>query len=428
MGTHKGWCKALAALIAAILLAVPAGPVRAQGANDYRYLPRVDGGVEVRFAGGCLISYDRRGTQIGQLGPCDNRHAAWGIDAAYAYLGLNGAPAGNAGGTGGGRMGPQVTDRVGGGAEVRFSNGCAIAYDTNARRDGQFGTCTADQFSRADREAFRFLGGRPAAQDGQGGGRDGPDSAPAARGPEIWRVSGVGANGRLNLRAAPSRDARVIGQARENDRLRNLGCTVAQSGRTWCRVRQIGGAGITGFAVRAFLQPDAGQAPAPRPPVVAPAPPPQQVPSGPAIWQVGDLPDGQRMEIRARPTINSPVVTFVPVGAQLRNLGCEITGRQVWCRVQTLSGPPVTGYATDRFLREVAAPRPGGTMPSDLVGLEGRPVLQVAPELLARGYRQRRSEGRSVFWLNLNTGMCARVDMAEGLVQALRAVPAALCR
>ena len=76
-------------------------------------------------------------------------------------------------------------------------------------------------------------------------------------GPDFWRVTGVGANDRLNVRAAPSSGARSLARVANGASLRNLGCRMAEGGR-WCRVETLGGASVTGWASGRFLMEGAG--------------------------------------------------------------------------------------------------------------------------------------------------------------------------
>lgn len=79
-----------------------------------------------------------------------------------------------------------------------------------------------------------------------------PDFADGqAGGPDFWRVAGVSAGDRLNLRAGPSAKDAVVARLANGTLLRNLGCRGSGTAR-WCRVATPGGA-TSGWVAGRFL-------------------------------------------------------------------------------------------------------------------------------------------------------------------------------
>jgi Bacterial SH3 domain len=90
------------------------------------------------------------------------------------------------------------------------------------------------------------------------GGR--PEVAPSgdfadgdAGGPDSWIVSGVASNDRLNVRIAPTAQAKTIARLRNGTVLRNLGCRTQGASR-WCRVSVGFDSGVRGWVNGKFLR------------------------------------------------------------------------------------------------------------------------------------------------------------------------------
>lgn len=97
-----------------------------------------------------------------------------------------------------------------------------------------------------------------------------PATAPAQPAPEIAVIGGVSAQGRVNLRAEPSANARLLARLPSGARLRRLECREAE-GESWCRVEPA--EGPPGWVAARFLRAP-GAAAEPRPqPAARPAPP-----------------------------------------------------------------------------------------------------------------------------------------------------------
>lgn len=72
---------------------------------------------------------------------------------------------------------------------------------------------------------------------------------------------------------------------------------------------------------------------------------------GPDFFQVAGISPGDALNIRTRPSAQSPIVTRVVNGEILRNGGCRMTGQTRWCRVSRPDGS-ASGWAAGRFLIE----------------------------------------------------------------------------
>ncbi len=79
-------------------------------------------------------------------------------------------------------------------------------------------------------------------------------------GPDYWRVSGVGGNDALNLRAGPSTRYESIGKLRNGEVLQNRGCRLT-GGERWCAIRATH-SGVTGWVAGRYLV-EAAPPPAP---------------------------------------------------------------------------------------------------------------------------------------------------------------------
>lgn len=158
-------------------------------------------------------------------------------------------------------------------------------------------------------------------------------------GPDFWRVAGVPAGQRLNLRREPGASARVLATLREGEVVRNLGCRLA-GGARWCRIRSTEGVDVTGWVSGRFLQ-ESG--------------PPQAGGGGGGgqgadVVVVAGLPAGDRLNIRAEASARSRILGTLGAGERVQNLGCQTLGSARWCRIRTLSGARITGWVNGRFL------------------------------------------------------------------------------
>lgn len=72
---------------------------------------------------------------------------------------------------------------------------------------------------------------------------------------------------------------------------------------------------------------------------------------GPDFWEVANVPPGDRLNIRSRPSSQAVTVARLRNGTVLRNLGCRMNGQTRWCRVERRDGS-AGGWAAGRFLVE----------------------------------------------------------------------------
>ncbi len=72
---------------------------------------------------------------------------------------------------------------------------------------------------------------------------------------------------------------------------------------------------------------------------------------GPDFWEVANVPPGDRLNVRSRPSSQATTVARLRNGTVLRNLGCRMTGKTRWCRVERRDGS-AAGWAAGRFLVE----------------------------------------------------------------------------
>jgi hypothetical protein len=72
---------------------------------------------------------------------------------------------------------------------------------------------------------------------------------------------------------------------------------------------------------------------------------------GPDFWEVANVPPGDRLNVRSRPSAQAATVARLRNGTVLRNLGCRMNGQTRWCRVEQRDGS-AAGWAAGRFLVE----------------------------------------------------------------------------
>lgn len=72
---------------------------------------------------------------------------------------------------------------------------------------------------------------------------------------------------------------------------------------------------------------------------------------GPDFWRVANVSQGDRLNIRARPSGQADIVARVGNGTVLRNRGCRMNGQTRWCKVEREDGS-AAGWAAGRFLIE----------------------------------------------------------------------------
>ena len=72
-------------------------------------------------------------------------------------------------------------------------------------------------------------------------------------GPDYWDIRTKNAAAKVNIRAAPSAAAEVVGNLAGGTVLRNLGCRMAE-GRRWCRVETLNAPRMSGWTAGEFLR------------------------------------------------------------------------------------------------------------------------------------------------------------------------------
>lgn len=77
---------------------------------------------------------------------------------------------------------------------------------------------------------------------------------------------------------------------------------------------------------------------------------------GPDFWAVKTATPGARLSVRSAPSGAAERLALVEDGAVLRNLGCRMNEGRRWCRVETVKGAAISGWAAGDFLREGSQP------------------------------------------------------------------------
>ncbi len=70
---------------------------------------------------------------------------------------------------------------------------------------------------------------------------------------------------------------------------------------------------------------------------------------GPDFWRVQA---SGGLKLHDAPSTGAPVLTTLPNGLELRNLGCRMAEGRTWCNVATLAEPAFVGWAAGDFLSE----------------------------------------------------------------------------
>ncbi len=73
---------------------------------------------------------------------------------------------------------------------------------------------------------------------------------------------------------------------------------------------------------------------------------------GPDFWQISGVGAGKQLALHDGPSKSNEVVLQVADGTVLRNLGCTVQGGTRWCRVRTLGGQGINGWAPGQNLIE----------------------------------------------------------------------------
>lgn len=97
--------------------------------------------------------------------------------------------------------------------------------------------------------------------------------------------------------------------------------------------------------------------------------------AGPYFWAVSALRNGGSLNVRTEPSTSAPVALQISEGTILRNLGCEGTGPQRWCRVESSDGITISGWVSGAYLRESGPPSEGRRRYSLLAQSNSHPNL-----------------------------------------------------
>ncbi|MGL4489618.1 MAG: SH3 domain-containing protein [Rhizobiaceae bacterium] len=175
-------------------------------------------------------------------------------------------------------------------------------------------------------------------------------------GPNFYVVAGLAPGEGLNMRRGPSTTQAVIIKLPNGVIVRNLGCRKIGTSR-WCQVQNPRTPSQLGWVNGRFLR----EAGAPRP-EVQPEPIDPGIPEdgGPDFYVVAGISQGDALSLRTGPARTQALVARFPNGVVLQNLGCRSIAGVRWCQVQNPNNRAQRGWVNGRFLREAAAPRPGG--------------------------------------------------------------------
>lgn len=77
---------------------------------------------------------------------------------------------------------------------------------------------------------------------------------------------------------------------------------------------------------------------------------------GPDFWEVTGVAKNETLSLHSGPSATEGVVSKVPNGTRLRNLGCKMENGSRWCRVRTFGEDAIEGWADGRYLMESAVP------------------------------------------------------------------------
>ena len=95
---------------------------------------------------------------------------------------------------------------------------------------------------------------------------------------------------------------------------------------------------------------------------------------GPDFWEVSGVGDGDLLNLRAGPSTKNRVIGQFANGDVLRNLGCQMSGGQKWCKVVLAGGDnDSSGWVAGRYLREAAGPSSDATVVVDVPVGNGQP-------------------------------------------------------
>jgi hypothetical protein len=86
-------------------------------------------------------------------------------------------------------------------------------------------------------------------------------------------------------------------------------------------------------------------------------------PGRPDAWQVAGLARGDVLTVRTGPSYSARTVLRLPEGTMVRSFGCQEVAGASWCSVAPADAQRPAGWASARYLREVAAPARDARVP-----------------------------------------------------------------
>jgi len=167
-------------------------------------------------------------------------------------------------------------------------------------------------------------------------------------GPGVTTIGNIARDGRVSLRSGPAAFFPVVAALAYGTRV-SVGSCLELGRDRWCQVETADGR-ASGFLGARYLvrggteeRPDGTGSDG----------------SGPDYLAVRGLRGGDTLNVRREPSSRSPALATLREGEVVRNLGCRGSDDARWCRIRSITGMKVTGWANARYLRE--ASRPGGS-------------------------------------------------------------------
>ena len=140
--------------------------------------------------------------------------------------------------------------------------------------------------------------------------------------------------------------------------------------------------------------------------------------AGPDFWAVSGLSVGSSLNVRSGPSSSASVTVQIGEGTIVRNLGCQGTGTQRWCQIQSPDGLAISGWANGKYLRESSPPSDAdavvagtsynatGTLPCRL---EAFPTAETCPFGVIRA-----STGLASVFITLPDGAERLIEFRDG--------------
>lgn len=179
--------------------------------------------------------------------------------------------------------------------------------------------------------------------------------------PGEWEVGNLGRGNQMPLFATPGNLFSRTGAVRDGDRILHMGCTKVMN-LSWCEVQKLQGDRATGYLREKYIV----QGAKPKPVTES------------KYLVVHGLKRDERLNVRRDPSARSRVLATLGEGERVLNLGCQRLEGQSWCRIRSLEGVEVTGWANGAYLRAAStkpSPDDGPEAAWEVSGLRGNQVL-----------------------------------------------------